>query len=142
MKRHLRVLCAREELDRCNIEVRRVMTSIYDEDGRFDLLLKTLKNEKSALLGPIQEYCTLRRRTNSLILGHIHQIFTLDGFTGDQTIGHQKGSPRLPSCSEQPLEHLQPPGDASLGGGDFDDEDINDGEVRQVDGLLDYITNL
>ena len=49
IKKHLRVCRAREELDRCNIEARRILTSIHDEDRQFDNILATLVGQKSDL---------------------------------------------------------------------------------------------
>ena len=141
IKKHLRVCRAREELDRCNIEARRVLTSIHDEDHRFDSILTTLVDQKSDLLGPVQEYCTRRRRVNFLLLGHIQQILGLDGFTGNATTGRRKGCRAVATTGlEQPVLHLQVPGDDDLK--ECDGEEIEDGETDQVDGLLDFVAKL
>jgi len=141
IKKYLRVCRAREELNRCNVEARRILTSIHDDNRRFNDIIASLVEQKSDILGPVTEYCTRRRRVNSLILGHIQQIFNLDGFTGNRTIGLKKGcctaaSDRL----EGPVCYWRAPEDEGLKDGDS--EEIDEGEMNQVDGLLDFVTKL
>lgn len=92
IKRYLRVRRAREEIQRCNIEIRRLFTSIHDETHRHSEIMETLTGQKSPILGAVDEYYTRRRRVNTLLLGQIQRTFDLDGFTGDRTLGHRKGS--------------------------------------------------
>ena len=141
MKKHLRVCRAYEELDRCNVEIRRIFTSIHDEDRQFTDILQTLTDQKSSILGPVTEYCTRRRRVNSLLLDHIQQIFDLDGYTGSRTIGCKKGCRTAAvGILERQVRHWQAvEGDDSK---DSDGEEIDDGETNQVDGLLDFVTGL
>ena len=139
IKKHLCVCRAREELDRCNIEARRILTSIHDKDRQFDNILATLVDQKSDLLGPVQEYCTRRRRVNFLLLGHIQQILNLDGFTGGTT-GRRKGCHAVATAGlGQPVFHLQVPEDDLK---ECDGEEIEEGETDQVDGLLDFVAKL
>lgn len=141
IKKYLRVCHAHKELDRCNVEARRVLTSIHDEDHRFNNILTTLADQKSELLGPVQEYCTRHCHVNSLLLGHIQQILNLDGFTGNRTIGCRRGCHMVAAAtSERPFFPLRVPEDDDLK--DFDGEEIDEGETHQVDGLLDFVTKL
>lgn len=141
MKKHLRVHRAQEELTRCNVEIRRVLSSIHDEDRRFSDTLRSLKDQKSSILGPVMDYCTRRRRINSLLLGHIEQIFDLDGYTGSRTVGCKKGCrATVEGTLERPAYHWQAGGGDDLKEGDG--EEIDDGETNQVDGLLDFVTKL
>jgi len=140
IKKYLRVRRAHEELNRCNVEVRRILTSIHDEGCRFDHILTNLADQESSILGPVREYCTRRRHTNSLLLGHIQQIFDLDGFTGDRTIGRKKGGCVVAIGNlERPVYHWQALGINELKDGDGE---IDEGETNQIDGLLDFVTNL
>ena len=141
IKKHLRVCRAHEELHRCNVEVRRMATSIHDQDRHFNDILTSLTDQKSDILGPVAEYCTRRRHVNSLVLGHIQQIFKLDGFTGDRTIGCKRGCHTAATDGlERPAYHWQADDDDDPKDGDG--EEIDEGETNQVDGLLDFVTKL
>lgn len=136
IKKYLRVCRAHEELDRCNIEICRVFTSIRDEGRKFDGVIRRLKDQKSSILGPVIDFCTRRRRVNSLLSGHIQQIFNLDGYTGSRSAGRKQGS-----C----MEGGRDTGDTAYENHDFggeDGEEIDDGEMNLVDGLLDFVTKL
>ena len=140
IKKYLRVRRAHEELERCNVEVRRIFTSIHDEDNRFNHILTNLIDQGSNILGPVTEYCTCRRCVNSLLLGHVRQIFNLDGFTGNQTVGCRKGCHAAATNSlGGGVYHLQALDVDNLK--DDDGEEIDEGEANQVDGLLDFVTN-
>ena len=135
MKKYLRVCRAREELNRCNVEIRRVLTSIHDEDRQFSGIIQRLKDRKSSILGPVVEYCTHPRRVNSLLLGHIQQTFNLNGFSGTKLIGRKKrGCIGAEGGLDSSACNLQTSDNDDLGG--------DDGEMNQVDGLLDFATNL
>lgn len=144
IKKFLRVRRAREEIDRCNIEVRRLYSSIYDEEHKLDAILKGLVNENSIILGATKEYCIRRRRVNSLLLERIRSIFSLDGFTGNKTLGSRKGSD-LPRADVAMLAGC----DFTIKTGDDDDDDLKDGGVEiddadtnQLDGLITFVTSL
>ena len=135
IKRFLRVRRAREEVQRCNVEIRRLFTSIHDETCQHSEILKALAGQKSLILGAVKEYSTRRRRVNALLLGRIQQIFDLDGFTGDRTLGHRKGS-RVAREDGELGRYDNNDGD------DTEDEDIDDIENDQVNGILDFVTSL
>ncbi|KDQ18591.1 hypothetical protein BOTBODRAFT_71761, partial [Botryobasidium botryosum FD-172 SS1] len=82
MKQHLRVRRAREEIVRCNIEIRRLHTFIVDENSSLQKTLGGLQDSGDIWFGPFQEYCMFRRRVNDCILARIAQTYQLAGFTG------------------------------------------------------------
>ena len=143
IKKFLRVRRAHEEIDRCNIEVRRLFTSIHDEDHRFNIVLKGLSDKNDTILGVVREYCTRRRRVNALLSEQIRSTFALDGFTGSKTCGSRKGSSSpctgglgiLASCDHV----IEDDGDSDLKG---DAEDIDDVDTDQIDGLITFVTSL
>ena len=92
IKRFFRVCRAHEEIQQCNIEIRRLFTSIHDEEQQHSNILKVLIGQKSPIFGAVNEYCLRRRRVNALLLGQIQQVFNIGGFTGDRTLGRRKGS--------------------------------------------------
>ncbi|KAJ3859057.1 hypothetical protein EV359DRAFT_75727 [Lentinula novae-zelandiae] len=118
MRQHCCVLRAKEELHRCNIEIRRVHTSILNEERKFDETLRHLENRPVCY--PVCEYIDRRRAVNRLLLSRIHQTQALPGFTGDKTPGTCKGFSDLSS------ELVEP----SLPDPDSDDgEDADDDEM-------------
>ncbi|THU84014.1 hypothetical protein K435DRAFT_688431 [Dendrothele bispora CBS 962.96] len=96
MKRHRRVTRAREEIIRCNIELRRLHTSIIDEEHRFVKILKRLKHERSPNYGPVHEYITRRRGAHRLLMEQIQLTHDLPGFTGSKAPGVHKREDSAP----------------------------------------------
>jgi len=150
IKKFLRVRRAHEEIDRCNIEVRRLFTSIRDEDHKLDIILKCLTGQNDIILGAVGEYWTRRRRVNALLLERIRCTFALDGFTGSKMVGSRKGDHSL--CTGGP--RTLPGCDYTIGSDDDDDlrddeglkegngEDIDDIDTDQIDGLITFVTSL
>ncbi|KAE9392688.1 hypothetical protein BT96DRAFT_944487 [Gymnopus androsaceus JB14] len=90
MKQHHRIVHAWEEIVRCNIEIRRLHTSIINEGKHFNTVLQKLVD--SPMLGPIADYINHCKAVNSLLLARIQQTHNLEGFTGNHTAGTWKGS--------------------------------------------------
>ena len=81
MKQWRRVCRAREEIVRCNVEIRRLHTWIVDEGRSFDKILA-----QSAALGPIhgavRDFITRRTHVNTRLLHKISKIYDFEGFSG------------------------------------------------------------
>ena len=145
IKKFLRVCRAREEIDRCNIEVRHLFTSIYDEDRKFNNVLEDLIAKNDMISGATREYCVRHHRVNALLLERIGCIFSMDSFTGSRTLGSRKGS-----CSSF-VDVGTLAGCAYMIGGDDDDdkglkdgggEDIGKADIDQLDGLISFVSSL
>jgi hypothetical protein len=91
MKKATRIKCANEEIENCNTEVRRLHTSIVDENQHMELRLQDLRIQQDPICGAVEEYVVYRRRVNAQIMSRIHQIHDLKGFTGNNTPGVRKG---------------------------------------------------
>ena len=145
IKKFLCVRRAREEIDRCDIEVRRLFTSIYGEDRKFDDILKGLVDKNDIIFGATREYCVRCRHVNTLLLERIRCIFSIDGFTGSRTLGSRKGS-RLPLVDIGTLVGcaytIGGDGDDDEGLKDGGDEDIDDADTNQLDGLINFVSSL
>lgn len=89
MQQWLHIQCAKEEIERCNVEVRRLHTFIVDEDWHFTRVLSSL--EELPLYFTVQEFCTHRRLVNSQLLDRIFQIYALSSFSGVASPGLRKG---------------------------------------------------
>ncbi|KAK7444566.1 hypothetical protein VKT23_015244 [Stygiomarasmius scandens] len=90
MKKNRRVQRAREEIVRCNVELRRLHTSILDEHAHFIQVLQGL--EGTPIHGPVREYAVRRYRINKSLLRRINETYDLEGFTGVPSAGKRKGS--------------------------------------------------
>ena len=145
IKKFLCVCRACEEIDRCNIEVRCLFTSIYDEDRKFNNVLEDLIGKNDMISGATREYCVHRLCVNALLLERIGCIFNMDGFTGSRTLGSRKGS-----CSSFVDVGTLAGCAYMIGGGDDDDEGLKDGggkdideaDTDQLDGLISFVSSL
>ncbi|THU88228.1 hypothetical protein K435DRAFT_821711 [Dendrothele bispora CBS 962.96] len=162
MKKHRQVSRAKEEIIRCNIELRRLHTSIVDEDRHFSDVLKKLEVETTPMHGPVAEYVQHRRRINQYLMERIQQTYDLEGFSGTPRPGVRKGSSTttspLPSHASHPSIPNQippilndPPCDdkarnyaASDDSDSDEDRDIErDDDLQQgVAAVVDFISNL
>lgn len=86
-----RIARAKEEVVRCNVESRRLHTSIYDQAALFKTTLTTLKSGASPVYGAVRDFVTERTRVNQALLERVQQIHQLHGFTGDVTWGVRVG---------------------------------------------------
>ena len=97
MKQWRRICRAHEEIIRCNIEVRRLHTSIVDEEESFHKILS-----QSMTLGPIhgavKDYITRRSRINAQLLRKIAQIYDLKDFSGSASPGVKQCEPNRKFC--------------------------------------------
>jgi hypothetical protein len=140
MKQRLRIKRANEEIIRCNIEVRRLHSHIYDEKERYSSILHKLGEGSSPIYVCVEEYCTRRQRINDYLLEQIQHIFNLPGFSGGRTIGHRIGRDRPSDPGAQPHAVTVPlPGDVSVSDGE---DESDDEENVQVSGLIDFIGSL
>lgn len=136
MKLHQKVKRATEEIQRLNIEMRRLYTSILDEHDLFNRVEEQLASEHDyGLLGALREFSGRRRSINKILLNQLLQMTFLDGYTGEKKLrGIKKGS-KGKVVEESNVVHSPeelPEEDES------DDED----EVAQVGGVIDFIADL
>lgn len=131
---------AREELDQCNIESRRLLTAILDEHNLFNEILQKLETDNSPFHGAVVEYCTRRRRINNTILHRISQIHALQGFTGNPSYSQRKGASPPSAVDTTGVHGLQ--GD-KVDSVDTEGSDSSDDEGDQdMDGLVNFISHL
>ncbi|KAH9940714.1 hypothetical protein B0H21DRAFT_710783 [Amylocystis lapponica] len=144
MKLARRIERAREEIVRCNVEARRLHTSIRDEDLLFGAVLDDMKARQDLLHGAVLDYCTRRRAVNAHLLACIQKLYSLHGFTGTPSPGQRKGAP-LPAIRRPPEFDSRVPAEAeelereAREGLELDDDDDDAGDIG---GLVDYVANL
>lgn len=86
-----RVVRAREQVVRGQIETRRVHTAIRDEEIKFQGLLSTM-DSADPLYHAVETFCTRRRRMNAHLLARIRQIYALPIFTAVKGPGTRAGT--------------------------------------------------
>ncbi|OSC99715.1 hypothetical protein PYCCODRAFT_1372708 [Trametes coccinea BRFM310] len=143
MKKSRRITRAHEELQRCNVEVRRLHTAILDENAHLDTVVCSLELQKSILAGPAMDLSIRRQRVNARLLAVINQIHELDGFTGQREPGTRKGGaainratdgPRaMEQAVQQELEELQH---------DAQDTSPDESEIDNASRVLEFATNI
>jgi hypothetical protein len=84
---HFKILRAREEIERLNIEVRRVATHIRDEDIYLHAQEDNIIPTNPHLAHQIAVYRMVRGRFNSYHIRRIRKIANLSGFTGMASVG-------------------------------------------------------
>ncbi|KAJ3720933.1 hypothetical protein C8R42DRAFT_582146 [Lentinula raphanica] len=99
-----RVARAREEITRLNVELRRLHTSIVDEERHFHDVLQRLESSSSPLHPPVLEYIQRRMGVNKLLLARMQNTYALPGFTGTPYPGTRQ-SPTLQASDITPLSY-------------------------------------
>ncbi|PPQ84634.1 hypothetical protein CVT24_007189, partial [Panaeolus cyanescens] len=143
MKLNQRLKRADEEIDRLNIEVARLYTSILDEHDLFDRVRKQLETEKQYhLLGAVNATTQHRERINHAIIQFLREIVSLEGYTGPKELrGKRVGSSNIPASDNVSTASLPAdPSDANDGNGEQDEDD--DEEAGQIGGVLDFLADL
>ncbi|KAJ3751717.1 hypothetical protein EV360DRAFT_56461 [Lentinula raphanica] len=135
MKQHRRVLRAKEEIVRCNVEIRRLHTSIIDEEKHFDQVLERLR--ETSIYHPVHDFIHRRCAVNRLLLSRLHQTHALSGFTGHQSPGQRKGSGSVVDSTTPVMQNLPDPDSDGDSNGEEDDE-----EVERLGAFVDVVANL
>ena len=91
LKCRRRIARAKEEVTRCNVEVRRLHTGIVDDAIHFKSTVRKLKEEGSPLYEAVKSFAKRRNVTHRALLKKIRKIYALPGFTGDPSPGVRVG---------------------------------------------------
>ncbi|KAH0833454.1 hypothetical protein J3R83DRAFT_12573 [Lanmaoa asiatica] len=146
MRLALRVERAKEEITRCNIELRRLHSAIDTENQFLRKICKRVQDERHPLQRETEVFAQRRMRINSHLLSYIYRTFELAGFTGDKTIGRKVGV--------EPVEQSGSSGSVDSGGQIADEEDtVKGGDNEWIDveeeengetvgRIVDYISEL
>ncbi|KAF6756492.1 hypothetical protein DFP72DRAFT_1066840 [Ephemerocybe angulata] len=139
MKLHQKIQRAKEELERLNIEVKRLFTSIFDEHALFQKVQAELQDAKEYhLLGALIDFATPRKRTNRLILRYLDEITELDGYSGCRDLlGVRVGS--APRNRQAELNDTVTHEVTTLHDLMYETDDEDEEEDVQIGGVLDFI---
>ncbi|KAI9069496.1 hypothetical protein FKP32DRAFT_1608414 [Trametes sanguinea] len=125
MKKARRVIRAQEEIVRCNVEIRRLHTSILDENRTLDLAVSDARTRADPVFGPLELFATRRKRVNARLLAVIAQIHDLEGYTGEKTPEEQD--------IERELAELQVDDQA---------DDVEDADLEDMERLVNFAMNI
>ena len=128
----LKLAHAHEERKRLNLEVRRVATSIRDEELDFDLHIARVEASDPLLAAELGDIRDRRIRVNQLHKSRIAEIYALNSFNGDTTIGTRIGRASIETDIE--MEHEEHGGDTPV---DTEDAEPDEDDVitAQLDGI-------
>jgi hypothetical protein len=140
MKQAQRIKRAHEEIYNCNIEIRRLLTYIIDENADLKDISLDLKTHNHPITGAVDEFILRRQRVNASLLSRIQVIHDLVGFSGNKTVGTRLG--RIDGLTRA-LDDWGFGGQAS----DEEEEDMDyldeDEEARgEYGGLVDFVSEL
>ncbi|KAL6300787.1 hypothetical protein BKA93DRAFT_819255 [Sparassis latifolia] len=136
MKQARRIAQAHVEVERCNIEARRLHTSIRDEECMFDMVLEKLHEEHALIHGAVADFCQRHCNVNARHLAHLRQLYALDGFTGKPSPGQREGVTAVGSSPSVVTDFCMHEGDEAKVNED------NDELQGDIGGLVDYMCNL
>ena len=91
LKCRRRIARAKEEITRCNVEVRRLHTGIYDDAVHFKSVVKQLRENEDSMYSAVRDFARRRNAIHKGLLKRVRQIYSLVGFTGDPSPGIRVG---------------------------------------------------
>ena len=142
VKLRRRILRAKEELTRCEVEARRLHTAILDEERHFTQVLAQLRLSQDVILVALQDFISRRLRINAQVLADLRKLFSLEGFNGDPMPGQpvspifrESSHPPVPGSDSDTMDQDHPP----VGDGDDMDVDVADEEIHEDLGRLEEL---
>lgn len=150
MKQAMRIERAKEEIIRCNVEIRRLITHLADEDAHLTQVHDQLVAAKDPLAPILADFATRRKRVNAQVRARLLQTSRLSGFTGNITHGTRKGMPREDDVRMAPGEEAgtEEGEDSEEAEVDLDDRagtpdlDEDDEVGEQAGTFVDYVVDL
>jgi hypothetical protein len=83
--------CAKEEINRLNVEARRLKTYIRDSSAAQWRAIQHLRQTDPALAAELQQHYNAQSSTNAFLLQHLHKMESLPRFSGWRTPGVRVG---------------------------------------------------
>ena len=133
---------AHEEITNANREIRRLHTSIRDEEIAFTKILAELRAKRERHFGAVEEFILRRRAANARNMAYIEHIHTLDGYTGERTPGRRAGMPDAIDNDNWPMgdiSHAAEESEDAMVEGGLEEDDYASNEVT---GMLEYLAGL
>ncbi|KAL7284497.1 hypothetical protein ACG7TL_001788 [Trametes sanguinea] len=132
---YFKVVRAREEIRRLNVEIRRLFSALIDEHVDFVRAIERIQELDPPLAHELEERQRYRSIVSASIVGWLVKTSRLAGFTGHIAYGHRLGREKstldgalLPSWAT----YASDDGDHS---GDVEDEDLEEVDMEDGDGI-------
>lgn len=139
MDQHFKLLCADEEIERLNLEIRRVVTYMADEEAFLVREEERLREEgKEGLAHQVRVVRMERGRFTSLHTSRFVKLSKMGGFTGDILPGVSLSRERHVAVVREDDTQMRPPSpvDSPLVSEDEGDDESDEGDDDDVMGRL------
>lgn len=136
----LKIKGALAERIRLNTEVRRLATSIHDEEDDFVEVIAATKLTNPLLATELEDIVTRRVRVNNVHRNRIAQIYLLPVFDGDKTLGRRIGRASKAKVVVEDLEMADGTDTNTAGEGGVNM--LDDVELNEDDRVADELDNI
>jgi hypothetical protein len=146
MRQQLKVARAAEEITRCEVEARRWVTYIVDQERLFgEILEKANAEEVPEMVHALTKFCDHRKRLHTAVRRDLNKLFAHPRFEGERNPGVRDGGMAHVYNAARSGPGTQS-GDVVEEEEDPEDGEVNDGEggdaeYQQVDNVVEFITN-
>ncbi|KAI0083731.1 hypothetical protein BDY19DRAFT_899813 [Irpex rosettiformis] len=141
IKQRHRIRRAYEEIQRLNVETRRLHTSIRDQYALFEATRARLKAANDPLLGAVEDFMERRENINLQLLRRVQEIYSLPGYTGCKSCGFRHGT--RPTDAGSLSDGLTP---SRVPDSDDPDDNVDvlegDEEQQALGNVLEFISSL
>lgn len=134
--KYFKILRAREEIKRVNIEMRRLRTSIRDEHLFFRQRIAQLQETDPWIAAEVQVQYNWRARLNVTLTATLDKIEALPGFTGTRGAGTRCGAMSVDGDVAEPHSHCDIVDRAGPYGGVSNDEHDEYEEQEQIEAAV------
>jgi hypothetical protein len=131
----LKIDRSREEIDRLNIEVPRVLTFMNDDESHLAAVSTQIKATQPLLAKEIERRYHRRVEVNHEIRIKLHSLEVMPGYTGKLETGLRVKAPSTAEPQSTPLKELEVVEDP-------DDDEVDDEDNDYVDSLLTTLANV
>ena len=150
---HFKLERAREEIQRLNVEIRRVVTYIQDEDAFFCLREAEVRQVNPGLVRQVKIHQREKGRFNKQHMCRFRKLASLPGFTGSIKPGISVGSGGgvdntmdvdvLPNDDQQwGGDNIDNGGEGDNGGGEGDEDEEDDQEDEDIQAMIAALMSL
>jgi hypothetical protein len=87
---YLKMTRAQEEIQRLNVEIKRLSTWIYDEAAHLDHAVSSCAPHNSHLSQALYVFAEHRKRINNNLLRILKAIYVLPGYSGETSVGQRE----------------------------------------------------
>jgi hypothetical protein len=146
MVKHFKLLRAREEIVRLNVEIRRLRTSIHDEKLHVANVLVELATTDPPLQAALQHWWNLRAAVNNRIVERLDAIERMAGYSGQQGVGVRRGRAAVTREGQAGADandsDLVGTGDSSAGVDEDVEADLHQDHLRDIQNIGEFLEQI